>query len=97
MRHRGACSACSAALLEVAWPAKALSKAYKVLYITPIRYITNTRFGTAQIIRGVALGLAFIMYAREEGAETLIEQMTRDQDPILRCAVRACVRLGAWI
>jgi len=39
----------------------------------------------AQIIRGVAVGLAFIMYAREEGAEALIEQMTRDQDPILRC------------
>ncbi|KAK9844017.1 hypothetical protein WJX81_001983 [Elliptochloris bilobata] len=37
-----------------------------------------------KIIRGVALGLAFIMYAREEGAETLVEQMTRDQDPILR-------------
>lgn len=37
-----------------------------------------------KIIRGVALGLALIMYGREEGAETLIEQMTRDQDPILR-------------
>jgi 26S proteasome regulatory subunit N2 len=42
------------------------------------------RRGRAQIIRGVALGLALIMYGREEGAETLIEQMTRDQDPILR-------------
>ena len=39
-----------------------------------------------QIIRGIAIGLALIMYGREEGAETLIEQMTRDQDPILRCA-----------
>ena len=38
-----------------------------------------------QIIRGIAIGLALIMYGREEGAETLIEQMTRDQDPILRC------------
>ncbi|CAD7700777.1 unnamed protein product, partial [Ostreobium quekettii] len=37
-----------------------------------------------KIIRGIALGLALIMYGREEGAETLIEQMTRDQDPILR-------------
>eukprot|EP00195_Chlamydomonas_chlamydogama_P008069 CAMPEP_0202901100 /NCGR_PEP_ID=MMETSP1392-20130828/13237_1 /ASSEMBLY_ACC=CAM_ASM_000868 /TAXON_ID=225041 /ORGANISM="Chlamydomonas chlamydogama, Strain SAG 11-48b" /LENGTH=1014 /DNA_ID=CAMNT_0049587599 /DNA_START=141 /DNA_END=3185 /DNA_ORIENTATION=+ len=37
-----------------------------------------------KIIRGVALGLALIMYGREEGAETLIEQMTRDQDPIIR-------------
>lgn len=25
-----------------------------------------------------------MMYGREEGAETLIEQMMRDQDPILR-------------
>ena len=30
------------------------------------------------------MGLAMIMYGREEGAETLIEQMTRDQDPIIR-------------
>ncbi len=38
----------------------------------------------AQIIRGVALGLALVMYGQEEGADTLIEDMTRDQDPILR-------------
>ena len=37
-----------------------------------------------QIIRGTALALSLIMYGREEGAETLIEQMSRDQDPILR-------------
>ena len=37
-----------------------------------------------QIIRGIAMGLALIMYGREEEAETLIEQMSRDQDPILR-------------
>ncbi|CAL8468543.1 g8083 [Coccomyxa elongata] len=37
-----------------------------------------------KIIRGVVLGLALIMYGQEEGAETLIEDMTRDQDPILR-------------
>lgn len=37
-----------------------------------------------QIIRGIAMGLALIMYGREEEAETLIEQTTRDQDPILR-------------
>ena len=30
------------------------------------------------------MGLALIMYGREEEAETLIEQMSRDQDPILR-------------
>lgn len=42
-----------------------------------------------QIIRGIAMGLALIMYGREEEAETLIEQMSRDQDPILRCVYAA--------
>ncbi|GAB4817108.1 hypothetical protein N2152v2_004154 [Parachlorella kessleri] len=37
-----------------------------------------------KIIRGVALGLALVQYGREEAAEPLIEQMTRDQDSILR-------------
>uniref|UniRef100_A0A7S1DMZ6 26S proteasome regulatory subunit RPN2 C-terminal domain-containing protein n=2 Tax=Hemiselmis andersenii TaxID=464988 RepID=A0A7S1DMZ6_HEMAN len=37
-----------------------------------------------KIIRGVALGMALIMYGREEGADTLIEQLSRDKDPILR-------------
>lgn len=37
-----------------------------------------------KIIRGLATGLALVMYGREEGAETLIEQMCRDQDPIIR-------------
>lgn len=34
--------------------------------------------------RGLALGIALTVYGREEEADTLIEQMTRDQDPILR-------------
>lgn len=34
--------------------------------------------------RGLALGIALVVYGREEEADTLIEQMTRDQDPILR-------------
>ncbi|GAX76891.1 hypothetical protein CEUSTIGMA_g4337.t1 [Chlamydomonas eustigma] len=37
-----------------------------------------------KIIRGIVVGLAIIMYGREEGADTLIEQMIRDQDPIIR-------------
>ena len=36
------------------------------------------------IFRGLALGIALTVYGREEGADTLIEQMTRDQDPIIR-------------
>ncbi|KAA3453192.1 26S proteasome non-ATPase regulatory subunit 1-like protein A-like [Gossypium australe] len=37
-----------------------------------------------KIIRGLALGIALTVYGREEEADTLIEQMTQDQDPILR-------------
>jgi 26S proteasome regulatory subunit N2 len=37
-----------------------------------------------KIIRGLAIGMALIMYGREEGADTLIEQLTRHKDPILR-------------
>ncbi|KAG4131319.1 hypothetical protein ERO13_D09G198500v2 [Gossypium hirsutum] len=37
-----------------------------------------------KIIRGLALGIALTVYGREEEADTLIEQMARDQDPILR-------------
>lgn len=37
-----------------------------------------------KIIRGLALGLAVISYGREDEAETMIESMTRDQDPIIR-------------
>ncbi|KAE8717553.1 26S proteasome non-ATPase regulatory subunit 1-like protein B [Hibiscus syriacus] len=37
-----------------------------------------------KIIRGLALGIALTVYGMEEEADTLIEQMTRDQDPILR-------------
>lgn len=36
------------------------------------------------VYRGLALGIALTVYGREEEADTLIEQMTRDQDPILR-------------
>ena len=36
------------------------------------------------LCRGLALGIALTVYGREEEADTLIEQMTRDQDPIIR-------------
>ena len=35
------------------------------------------------------MGLAFIMYGREEEADGMIERMTRDQDPIIRCCLTA--------
>eukprot|EP01111_Echinosteliopsis_oligospora_P011527 TRINITY_DN3826_c0_g1_i1.p1 TRINITY_DN3826_c0_g1~~TRINITY_DN3826_c0_g1_i1.p1 ORF type:complete len:699 (+),score=247.01 TRINITY_DN3826_c0_g1_i1:31-2127(+) len=37
-----------------------------------------------KIIRGLAMGIALVMYGREEGADTVIEQLLIDKDPLLR-------------
>uniref|UniRef100_A0A061QUJ8 26S proteasome non-ATPase regulatory subunit 1 homolog n=1 Tax=Tetraselmis sp. GSL018 TaxID=582737 RepID=A0A061QUJ8_9CHLO len=37
-----------------------------------------------KIIRGLAIGLALIMFGREEMSDAIVEEMTHDQDPILR-------------
>jgi len=37
-----------------------------------------------KIIRGLAIGIALVMYGQEDGADTLIEQLLLDKDPILR-------------
>ena len=37
-----------------------------------------------KIIRAIAIGLALIMYGAEESADPLIEQLSREKDPILR-------------
>jgi 26S proteasome regulatory subunit N2 len=37
-----------------------------------------------KIIRGLAIGIGAVMYGREEEADTLIEQLLLDKDPILR-------------
>ncbi|KAJ8497333.1 hypothetical protein OPV22_007885 [Ensete ventricosum] len=47
-----------------------------------------------KIIRGLALGIALTVYGREEEADTLIEQMTRDQDPIIRYGGMYALALG---
>ncbi|KAG7991004.1 hypothetical protein I3843_02G054000 [Carya illinoinensis] len=47
-----------------------------------------------KIIRGLALGTALTVYGREEEADTLIEQMTRDQDPILRYGAALAVGIS---
>ncbi|KAK6161825.1 hypothetical protein DH2020_005206 [Rehmannia glutinosa] len=44
----------------------------------------NDIFDDIKTRLGLALGIALTVYGREEEADTLIEQMTRDQDPILR-------------
>ncbi|CAG8442804.1 7968_t:CDS:10 [Ambispora gerdemannii] len=37
-----------------------------------------------KIIRGLAIGIALIMYGKEEAADALVEQLSRNKDPILR-------------
>uniref|UniRef100_A0A7S1PI52 26S proteasome regulatory subunit RPN2 n=1 Tax=Percolomonas cosmopolitus TaxID=63605 RepID=A0A7S1PI52_9EUKA len=37
-----------------------------------------------KVIRGLSLGMALIMYGREEGADVSIEKMLNDKDPIIR-------------
>lgn len=37
-----------------------------------------------KIIRAISISLALIMYGAEEAADTLIEQLSREKDPILR-------------
>ncbi|KAF4317223.1 hypothetical protein BBO99_00008231 [Phytophthora kernoviae] len=37
-----------------------------------------------KIIRGCVMGIALMMYEREEQADALIEQLTRDKDPLIR-------------
>ena len=36
-----------------------------------------------KILRGLAIGIALVMFARLEEADTLIETLTRDKDPLL--------------
>ena len=45
-----------------------------------------------QIIRGILLGLALMMYGQEEGSDGLTESMIRDQDPILRYEILQTLR-----
>jgi 26S proteasome regulatory subunit N2 len=47
-----------------------------------IAYAHDTKH--ERIIRGIGMGLAFIMYGQQEGADVLIEQLSREKDPILR-------------
>ncbi|OBZ82826.1 26S proteasome non-ATPase regulatory subunit 1 [Choanephora cucurbitarum] len=37
-----------------------------------------------KIIRGLAIGIPFIMYGKEEKADTVIQQLLEDKDPVLR-------------
>lgn len=58
-----------------------VSQSYVCLMFKQMSFFT---YFVIMCSRGLALGIALTVYGREEEADTLIEQMTRDQDPILR-------------
>src|SRR5271169_3038852 len=47
-----------------------------------LRYARETQH--EKIIRGLALGVALLMYSKEDLADTLIESLLAEQEPILR-------------
>eukprot|EP01119_Soliformovum_irregulare_P004279 TRINITY_DN1527_c0_g1_i1.p1 TRINITY_DN1527_c0_g1~~TRINITY_DN1527_c0_g1_i1.p1 ORF type:complete len:976 (-),score=320.37 TRINITY_DN1527_c0_g1_i1:146-3073(-) len=47
-----------------------------------IKYAHDTQH--EKIIRGIAIGLSLIMYGQEQNADTLVETLLLDKDPILR-------------
>jgi 26S proteasome regulatory subunit N2 len=49
---------------------------------TLLRYAHQTHH--EKIIRGISLGLAFMVYGLEEGGDMLAQQMARDADPLIR-------------
>lgn len=57
---------------------------FAFLHVSSFCLKETLEYGMEKLCRGLALGIALTVYGREEEADTLIEQMTRDQDPILR-------------
>jgi 26S proteasome regulatory subunit N2 len=47
-----------------------------------------------KILRGLAVGIALTMYGRLEESETLVEQLSRDKDPILRWSAMYTVAMA---
>lgn len=47
-----------------------------------LAYVQDTQH--EKIMRGLALGIALTVYGRENEADSLIERMTRDQNPVMR-------------
>lgn len=47
-----------------------------------------------KIIRAIAMSLALIVYGAEESADTLIEQLSREKDAILRYGAMYCIGLA---
>ncbi|GJR63278.1 26S proteasome non-ATPase regulatory subunit 1 homolog A [Tanacetum coccineum] len=47
-------------------------------------FVTFNKINNLLLCRGLALGIALMVYGREEQADTLIEEMTKDKDPVIR-------------
>jgi len=47
-----------------------------------------------KIIRGLAVGVSFLVYGREEQADNLINELTSDKDPVLRYGGVYCIALA---
>ena len=57
-----------------------------------LRYAKETQH--EKIIRGLAIGMALLMYAKEDMAEPLIETLIHDQEPILRYGAAYTIALA---
>ena len=57
-----------------------------------IKYAHDTQH--EKIIRAIAMALALIVYGAEEEADTLIEQLGREKDPILRYGAMYCIGMA---
>lgn len=47
-----------------------------------------------KILRGLAIGIALTMYGRLEECDALVEQLSRDKDPILRWSAMYTVAMA---
>ena len=57
-----------------------------------LRYVHDTQH--EKIIRAIALALSLIVYGVAEKADTLIEQLIREKDPILRYGAMYCIGMA---
>lgn len=57
-------------------------KIYNLFIYLLLQYAQETQH--EKILRGLALGISLTMYGRLEEADTLIESLCRDKDPLLR-------------
>ena len=57
-----------------------------------IKYVHDTQH--EKIIRAIAIALALIVYNAGEAADTLIEELSREKDPILRYGAMYCIGMA---